>query len=107
MPYLITTTRVIGPHEGDKWPVTDRLAVATLGKARDEAALIVAAPDHDESWDEFARAAYDLPEIGGTVALPDGTVIQVKRVTRASLGDIAWPRQPRKWMQHTDERSGR
>jgi hypothetical protein len=81
-PYVVTTKR----RDEDQPGVTvsrvlSRRAVATLGEARGLAALScgISNPEH-------LRAASRLPESGGTVGpLPDGTVIQVERVTWAEL----------------------
>lgn len=94
MPYIITTKRPGGhvgaARAGAALRVIARRAVATLEDARREGGWIVTASyDHltDGNRGRFAHALRDLPESGGTVdPLPDGTIIEVERLTWEALG---------------------
>ena len=91
MPYIITTT-ADDPHVGtpamERVTVT-RIAVATLDEARDVVTGIV------EEREPFSHKVQEtagsnlsaMRESGGTVGpLPDGTVIEVRRVNWIDLG---------------------
>ncbi len=78
MPYIIETTE---PQHIDEPRVT-RVAVATLNEARDAAADIIYR-QHDgvtSHFDAFDTATY-LPEQGGTIPLPSGATIDVRKET--------------------------
>lgn len=84
MPYIIkTTTRSYAPSGPATYTVTSR-AVATLDEARNELAGYCPVPEHPGralAHDDPACVVLDqikaLTEFGGTVGLPDGTVIEV------------------------------
>jgi hypothetical protein len=83
MPYIVTTkrvsaTRTTPPNDND---LLSRRAVATLEGARTSAEESVKA--HAVGLiGQWRRQAESLPESGGTIGpLPDGTVIEVERVT--------------------------
>jgi hypothetical protein len=78
MPYIVRVT--------DQKPV----AVATLEKARDVAHeqmtdLRTASHGKGGEWIDYFHEVTDLPESGGTITLPDGTVIEVKPTTWFAL----------------------
>jgi hypothetical protein len=78
MPYIIETRMAAEPPNQNvavRAAVLTRTAVATL--ADTEYAVDLAIEEHGGSIDEWP----DIPESGGTVGpLPDGTVIEVRRV---------------------------
>lgn len=86
-PFIVTTKRPVdavdcghpeAPRDG--WPVSRR-AVATLEEAR-------TAAQKPCGKDLMARLEASLiPESGGTVSLPDGTVIEVESSTAQTLID--------------------
>jgi hypothetical protein len=100
MPYIIETTTpdpanvrdygrvgdatpgapsLMGAVRGNWPPKVTRTAVATLGEARAKALNLTSA--HDTGDKPPNHDALALPESGGTVGpLPDGTVIEVRRV---------------------------
>jgi hypothetical protein len=106
MPYIITTgSKYRKDHSLECWPLPrggsapercncdfmdgfTRTAVATLDEARDDViARIECAenPDGPRLDSEWERA-HGMDESGGTVGpLPDGTVIEVRRVEWATL----------------------
>ena len=73
MPYIITTTtKPAGSPPGSKLVRISRRAVATLDEAR-----------------AVAEQINELPASGGTIGpLPDGTIIEVRRVGIATLASI-------------------
>ena len=81
MPYVITT---IDPPVGIEAPsgrITARTAVATLEQAR-QAVLetVVGDRDHEDIRNVDVHAAHTLDESGGTIDLPDGTMIEMHSV---------------------------
>jgi len=71
------------PHHPIAAEFTTRRAVATLDAAQDKAmrAVITASVGHSaDDWGGYAHVARTLPEDGGTLRLPDGTVIEAARV---------------------------
>jgi hypothetical protein len=104
MPYIVTTKRPIMYGE----PIKDvsRRAVATHAQA-----LLIASGVYQQAVgyrknlgaeenlrrqaEDFARwGSWDVPESGGTVGpLPDGTVIEVERVTWGQLAYRAFEKQ--------------
>lgn len=104
-PYVITTTRTEGlvPHEHPGWTeVLSRVAVATL-RGNDLARGLFNwrkgdVLDSRESLLIDVIVTARLPRSGGTIGpLPDGTVIEVKPISRAALADsiighgLVWP----------------
>lgn len=90
MPYIITNAVPWGENLGarNKYAITSRRAVATLDEAR--ADLLTELGDRNAiagPEDDLCGAVLDLSEAsGGTVGpLPDGTVIEVKRVDAGEL----------------------
>jgi len=84
MPYIITTERTdVAAHGGTFQNVLSRIAVATLDEARR-----ITAREYREHVHRFM--GFDtrwITESGGTVGpLPDGTVIEVRRVNWIDLG---------------------
>jgi hypothetical protein len=80
MPYVITTrTMVTNAQTGASLTATvTRRAVATLDAMRSAVAWTV---DSIEGPGDNYRAAYELPEQGGTIGpLPDGTVVTVEPI---------------------------
>jgi hypothetical protein len=81
MPYIVTTRRpdrsydheVLGEDRGG----VSRHAVATLEEAQDHIYSVCAEGETDDEIiaDEIDR----MPEQGGTITLPDGTVIEVEQ----------------------------
>lgn len=92
MPYIITTKIPLEKREGFQWVPFDRTlsrrAVATLDEARHIAWQAAGCGD-ELRFD--ARAIDDaLPEAGGTIGpLPDGTMIEVKRIGPIALQRLA------------------
>lgn len=78
-PYIVTTKRHVPEWHRDHMltlkahdEILSRVAVATLEDARDRI----------EKTEGYAGNVYDdLPESGGTITLPDGTVIEVEETT--------------------------
>lgn len=100
MPYIITTGPggrfgypADRPHPGDE--LATQHAVATLDEARDFIATGID-PNDSDSRDHYADVRA-LDENGGTIGpLPDGTVIEVKRVGWFDLADLTdVPKAPR------------
>jgi hypothetical protein len=101
MPFIVTTKRpeiYEEDYSGPSWssPCEFRVAVATLDKAREWAhGRIANAADHYEgligpAWPKTHHWLDDhLTESGGTVTLPDGSVIEVKPTTWADLASEA------------------
>jgi hypothetical protein len=91
MPYIVSVRTDV---HGDGLSVdTERKAVATLNEARDIAfnicmeALMLSGPSDPEA----PYKAHKLPTDGGSVTLPDGTVIEVERVSWADLAEsVNW-----------------
>lgn len=97
MPYIIKTKQLKtgtydesrsgmpGPIQTHTLPTLTQFAVATLDDAREYVQEITEGGLPDESRQDITRlllAARDLPDAGGTIGpLPDGTVIEVQRVT--------------------------
>lgn len=82
-PYTVTTIEKHDFAQGGKSVNVSRpRAVATLEKAR--AAVWEAIVGGNEAM-PFRTQAQDIPESGGTIELPDGTVIEVAMTSRASL----------------------
>lgn len=74
MPYIIETTN------------GSQIAVATLDEARERIVRIVAGTSRSQAVLDDARWTYadPLPDEGGTVGpLPDGTVMEVRKVEHA------------------------
>lgn len=96
MPYIIVTKRTpLGSPPGGLIHRVSRRAVATLDEAR-RIAEARAEDERDrqsgfgeEPDDSPVLAARNLPEQGGTVTLPDGTVIEVEYVDQNALGMMA------------------
>jgi hypothetical protein len=85
MPYIIETkTPARDRILGKQWHHVDYTAVATLDEARSHAGALC---DHwNADYQPFEREARRLPESGGTIGpLPDGTVIEVRQVSRNEL----------------------
>jgi hypothetical protein len=84
MPYIVTHCQ----HVQDARPWTDvfsRRAVATLeGREVWNALYGVNVPNREDVVDQIAA----LPGSGGTVTLPDGTVIEVERKGKFYLADV-------------------
>lgn len=84
-PYIITTNEPFNAVVHVHRPAFTRRAVATLDKARvvvrESAQEADEATKHStwltDSWRNALRAANTLPESGGTITLPDRTVIEV------------------------------
>jgi hypothetical protein len=98
MPYIVTTT----PREPEGWDddsdfAPSRRAVATLEEARRAARSTVerAMPIDRPGFSPrhgFLCNTDALPEEGGTIgSLPDGTVIEVERVSEAALYNAIRP----------------
>lgn len=95
MPYIICVNRPGCPPEQDPY------AVATLDDAREAAAT-----EYIESWTAHAdrsvpasnpglNACYDLPETGGVIGpMPDGYVIDVRRVSYPELAKLSGDNHP-------------
>lgn len=98
MPYIITTIPAGLLHAESDLSRADmpRRAVATLDEARDEAVRIVSehvpapsSPPYGDRWDDALLA---LDAMGGTVGpLPDGTTIEVERVSEPVLREQVRP----------------
>jgi hypothetical protein len=98
MPYIITTANRRGSDE-QPWFTTSRRAVATLGEV--ERAIESALDAYYESRDDYSAAdhreyrrllesTWTWDDPGGTVGpLPDGTMIEVERVSWPELGERA------------------
>lgn len=83
MPFIVTTHRHLDDPTAeflpDALPGVSRRAVATLEEARETARIIAWDKPYGQTpTPDVAAAIYGLPESGGTVTLPDGTVIEVK-----------------------------
>lgn len=105
MPYIVTTTRPCTcDHDGSDGrndvincavhgPLVlevTRRALATLDEARREADTILtpwALAIPPDAFDVLAAACKAIPESGGSVELPDGTVIEVTATTVSDLAD--------------------
>jgi hypothetical protein len=86
-PYIITTKRERTMYQpGDPRRVKEsRRAVAALDERAIWNSLYgVEVPDREETVEKIAT----LPESGGTVELPDGTVIEVEAVSRNAFADM-------------------
>jgi hypothetical protein len=103
-PYIVTTKR-LDSSEGwaDSGLRASRCAFPTLEKAQD--AAWDAIPDKDA----YVRWLYEtgvdtaIGEQGGTITLPDGTVIEVEQTTWQVLVDasgLAVPIDPDAWLEH-------
>ncbi len=98
MPYIIETSthEPLNEHMALKTP-TGSVAVATLDEAREAAAATVNAAwtDRDDAGIRphyrMRNRALNLPGEGGTVGpLPDGTVIEVRKINGYTLaGEVA------------------
>jgi len=97
MPYIITTTTIADPDgitpEITPDPDITRIAVATLAEARQTVRSTVRttygphAPYLGQAGEVADATARDLNDASGTVGpLPDGTVIEVRRVSRDQIG---------------------
>lgn len=91
MPYIITTRDVERPFD---FAARSRQAVATLDEAQDAVAAAMASVEDanpvgaGQSSPYNYALAWDLPESGGTIGpLPDGTVIEVERVSWSRLAE--------------------
>lgn len=95
VPYIITTIKgyAIERYGIDVARQTDskRHAVATLDEARAvaRAAIPSGQPSHGARGD-----AEQLPRSGGTITLPDGTVIEVERVSKADMRVLVHSMRP-------------
>lgn len=76
-PYIVTTKRQPHPLAFAN-ELETRRAVATLDEAR---RLVLRTIDRHGARQRDRRAACGLPGSGGTVTLPDGTVIELKTTT--------------------------
>ena len=77
MPYIITTQTTTNDPRVKNPPT--RTAVATLDEARREVTRTIDHIEAREPW-QYSDEARNLSESGGTIPLPDDTVIEVKRV---------------------------
>jgi hypothetical protein len=93
MPYIITTKQPepLAPFDRPRDMIeTSRTAVATLDEAREDVvATVEIAEDPDgPRLDSLWEHAHGMDESGGTIGpLPDGTVIEVRQVSRDELAD--------------------
>lgn len=107
-PYVVTVRCVSEPHDGRparklaQVRATSRHAVATLDEARELCIDAIADAFDPEREDEllakgwngpaYVRRIRNLPESGGMITLPDGTVIEVEPVSRRQLaGEAGFP----------------
>lgn len=79
-------------------------AAVTLGGARHRAhvdAAIAAGSERgsESPWKEVFASVRNLPQGGGTITLPDGTIIEVESRETRQL----WPHNDEGWMGKTDE----
>lgn len=100
-PYTVTTTAPndVIPHPDVERMILSRHPVATLDEARRAAAESVFEHiGHEEnlgyrrrplSTPGFVAECHALPEQGGSVSLPDGTVIEVEKVGWVTLAHRA------------------
>jgi hypothetical protein len=91
VPYIVTTTRPVA--RPDAAIFRHQRAVATLGEAR-EAAMgeVEAVAFATAGFDHLHTVASELPEAGGTIGpLPDGTVIEVERMSVERLCNMIPP----------------
>lgn len=88
MPYIITTNRLVSELDAGETAVrgeSTRIAVATLEEVEQHTLDLYGMPPRDlmddpDTWNDS----------GGTIGpLPDGTVIEVKRVDKFALGFAA------------------
>jgi hypothetical protein len=94
-PYIVTTTKTVppGPSTGrEETLVLSRRAVATLDEAQrtayDAVRALTGGSADPLTAVTVASSIVALPESGGTIGpLPDGTVIEVERLTRDELGE--------------------
>lgn len=80
MPYVITTKVAHRGHDAREPDLSvTRRAVATLDETRGACAAYIAEHKREphRPWRACLKLARDLPESGGTITLPDGTVIEV------------------------------
>jgi hypothetical protein len=84
MPYLITTKNRLDHRADVEALLRGRRAVATLEEARIEAAVLLRS--HGEEGKAQGVEMW-LPESGGTVTLPDGTVIEVEAKSWADIAE--------------------
>jgi hypothetical protein len=85
MPYIVTTKQ---PHGGGVVPfILSRQAVATLEEARGVVAGLAEAGRRGR--EDVLAAIGSLPESGGTITLPDGTVIEVEPIGWRELVKVA------------------
>jgi 16S rRNA G527 N7-methylase RsmG len=83
MPYIITTTTASArsiDSQRDVGYIVTRRAVATLEKAREAVASSVRA-NNPYAFAKIVAAKNAVTESGGTITLPDGTVIEVAPTT--------------------------
>lgn len=92
-PYIVTVKEVHRGHSAQEPDLSvHRRAVATLDEARERCFRAWGPFDHPDGRDVNQRVPYldsvrALPDSGGTIGpLPDGTVIEVERVTYDDLG---------------------
>lgn len=66
-----------------------RVAVATLEEARGKVCeTLLSYPNRTSpAWDALFTDALTIPESGGTITLPDGTVIEVEQTTWLALSE--------------------
>jgi len=96
MPYIITISKRKPFRDYNIEPVT-RTASSDLIAAR--AAVQQAISDNDPNYDADLLSTVDaLPAEGGTVPLPDGTVIEVREVDMVDIAREAFPRDDRSGM---------
>jgi hypothetical protein len=104
VPYIVTTkSRYSGANDLGYWATTSRRAVATLEEAHETAReACLYAPGSVKAIAQAVRDVFALSESGGTVTLPDGTVIEVDRVSMddlirrmgddlSSVARVIWP----------------
>jgi hypothetical protein len=94
MPFIIETRRTSTTWAGGIVPVpaeTTRQAVATLEEARGVLSPVLDSLAHDRGayWPAWTQTFHGLgEETGGTIGpLPDGTIIEVRRVAEVDLRD--------------------
>lgn len=87
--YIVTVKRKASPDPVVPLQLVSRRAVATLDEARKAAYRAVADSNAHALDATAAHAAHNLPESGGTIALPDGRVIEVEPTTWLMLARAA------------------
>lgn len=91
-PFIVTHRANIGvDYDGkESWVVDSRRAFASLEDAREHAWTTIHQIDASRVSLSATRMKWaQLPETGGTVELPDGTVLEVEPTTIVALGRAA------------------